>query len=254
MAGAQLIVDMGDDDLLDAWRTVIDVAGTGIAADLTLVGGLMVAVHARRAGVEMRRTTSDMDALVDYWTHRSALVDTRKALGSVGFQLIVSGEHAYRFEHTDGREVDIMVADHLPSRMRPRLAQRPAFAAPAGQQAINRRDTCTLTFSGGSMVTLGVPDELGALVAKGAAYTVDTRDRRRHLDDCAVLLACVTDASELDYDGMSPNDRRRIRAAIDQLADDSHTSWAGLDAADRERGLMNARLIGPAVGRVGARA
>lgn len=238
---------MGDDDLLDAWRTVIDVASTGIAENLTLVGGLMVAVHARRAGVEMRRTTSDMDALVDYWTHRSSLIDTRAALRGIGFELVESEEHAYRFEHTDGRKVDIMVADHLPSRMRPRLALRPAFQAPAGQQAINRRDTYTLTFNGGAVVELGVPDELGAIVAKGAAYIVDTRDRRRHLDDSAVLLACVTDASALDYAGMSPNDRRRIRATLDHLGNDRHPSWVNLDPADRDRGLMNAQLISGAV-------
>lgn len=51
-----------------------------------------------------------------------------------------------------------------------RLAQRPALEVPAGQQAIDRRDVYTLTFSSGRSVTVGVPDEVGALVAKGAAY------------------------------------------------------------------------------------
>lgn len=50
MAGGSLTVDMGDDDLLPAFRTVIEVASAGIGGKLTLVGGLMVAVHARRAG------------------------------------------------------------------------------------------------------------------------------------------------------------------------------------------------------------
>lgn len=130
MAGLELTVDMGDDDLLPAWRTVIDVAGTGISENLTLVGGLMVAIHGSRAGVAMRRSTDDMDALVDYPADRSSLAGTRAALAQIGFELVESEEHAYRFVHADGRKVDIMVADHLPSRMRPRLAQRPAFAAP----------------------------------------------------------------------------------------------------------------------------
>lgn len=147
----------------------------------------------------------------------------------------------------DGRKVDIMVADHLPSRMRPRLAQRPAFPAPGGQQAINRRDLYTLAFRGGARVEIGVPDELGALVAKGAAYLVDSRDRDRHLDDAAVLLACVSDASALDYGGTSPNDRRRIRAVLDHLVDERHASWLGLDTDARARGLMNAELIGGAL-------
>lgn len=248
MAGLELTVDMGADDLLPAWRTVIDVAGTGISENLTLVGGLMVAIHGSRAGVAMRRSTDDMDALVDYWADRSSLAGTRAALAQIGFELVESEEHAYRFVHADGRKVDIMVADHLPSRMRPRLAQRPAFAAPAGEQAIRRRDTYTLIFNGGARVVLGVPDELGALVAKGAAYLVDNRDRARHLDDAAVILASVSDASELAYDTMSANDRRRLRAILENLGDEGHSSWVNLDPANRERGLMNAALIAGAVG------
>lgn len=130
MAGLELTLDMGGDDLLPAWRTVIDVAGTGISRSLTLVGGLMVAAHGIRAGVVMRRYTDDMDALVDYWADRTSLTATRVALAKIGFELVESEEHAYRFVHADGRKVDIMVADHLPSRMRPRLAQRPAFSRP----------------------------------------------------------------------------------------------------------------------------
>ena len=198
MAGVELTLDMGDDDLLPAWRTVIDVAGTGISRSLTLVGGLMVAAHGIRAGVVMRRYTDDMDALVDYWADRTSLTATRVALAKIGFELVESEEHAYRFVHADGRKVDIMVADHLPSRMRPRLAQRSAFAAPAGEQAIRRRD--------------------------------------------------VTDASELAYDTMSSNDRRRLRTIFEQVGDELHSSWVTLDRADRERGLMNAALIAGAIG------
>ena len=247
MAGLALSVSMGDDDILPAWQTVIDVASTGIAKNLTLVGGLMVAVHARRAGIVMRRPTDDMDALVDYWADRGSLVGTQVALRSIGVELIPGGEQAHRFVNTDGRKVDIMVADHLPSRMRPRLAQRPAFRAPAGEQAIRRRDVYTLTFDSGAQVELGVPDELGALVAKGAAYIVDTRDRSRHLDDAAVLLACVTDASELDYAGTSANDRRRISALIEHVGAVEHPSWVNLEPSDRRRGLFNAALIGGGV-------
>ena len=184
MAGRSLTVDMGDDDLLPAWRTVIDVSGTGIAERLTLVGGLMVATHARRAGVTMRRPTEDMDALVDYRTDQSSLIDTKTALHGIGFELSADERHAYRFRHADGRKVDIMVADQ--------------------------------------------------------------RDRARHLDDAAVLLASVTDASEFDYAGMSRNDRRRLRTVVEHVGDESHPSWANLDGSDRERGLMNATLVGRA--------
>lgn len=209
----------------------------------------MVAVHRRRAGVVMRRSTDDVDVLVDFRANRSSLTDAAFALRGLGFELSAGErEPAYRFIHVDSRKVDIMVADHLPSGMRPRLQQRDAFAAPAGQQAIDRRDTYVLTFNGGASVTLGVPDELGAIVAKGAAFTVDQRERGRHLDDAAVLFACVTDASALDYDGTSRNDRRRIRALTSQISGPAHTSWTNLDPQDRERGQMNVALISGAIG------
>ena len=215
MAGRTLSVDMGDDDLIPAWSTVVQLAEDGISADWTLVGGLMVAAHARRAGVAMRRPTDDVDVLVDYRTNRASLALARAALRGIGFDLSGDERHAYRFRHADGRKLDLMVADHLPSRMTPRLDRRPAFSAPAGEQAIRRRDAYQLQFASGAGATVGVPDELGALVAKGAAWLVDRRDRERHLDDSAVLLASVSDASELDYPSMSKNDRRRIGAVIE---------------------------------------
>lgn len=243
MAGRTLAVGMADDDAIPAWQTVIDLAKIGASAEWTLIGGLMVAAHARRAGVIMRRPTDDVDVLVDYAANRSSLSNARATLARLGFHLSPDEQHAYRFKHEDGRKLDLMVADHLPSRMTPRLDRRPAFAAPSGEQAIRRRDIYNLQFSTGAVARAGVPDELGALVAKGAAWLVDRRDRTRHLDDAAVLLSCVPDASALDYESMSKNDRKRIRAVIAGLADLGHASWLNLDEADRERGQFTMTLI-----------
>lgn len=248
MAGRTLTVHMQDDDLIPAWGTVIELAATGIAGQWTLVGGLMVAAHAHRAGVLMRRPTDDVDALVDYMTNRSSLAEARAVLSAIGFQLSDEEQHAYRFRHEDGRKVDLMVADHLPSRMSPRLDRRPAFAAPSGEQAIRRRDIYRLEFQGGVVAEAGVPDEFGALVAKGAAWLVDQRDRERHLDDAAVLLACIHDASDLDYASASANDRKRIDAVTSVLAAESHPSWVNLDEPDRRRGLLNLALVRQALG------
>lgn len=243
MAGRTLTVEMGDDELIPAWKTVIELAEDGISADWTLIGGLMVAAHARRAGVVMRRPTDDVDALVNYLANRSSLVQARAALWRIGFELGTDEGHSYRFRHEDGRKLDLMVADHLPSRVEPRLDRRPALAVPSGDQAIRRRDTYHLHFTSGATAQICVPDELGALVAKGAAWLIDSRDRRRHLDDAAVLLACLSDASALDYESMSKNDRKRIHAVADELLDLGHVSWVNVDHADRERGAFNLRLI-----------
>lgn len=80
MAGRALTVDMQDDDLTPAWGTVIELAKSGISAQWTLVGGLMVAAHARRAGVVVRRPTDDVDVFVDFAANRSSLTEARAAL------------------------------------------------------------------------------------------------------------------------------------------------------------------------------
>lgn len=248
MAGRTLTVDMHDDDLLPAWQTVVALAQSGAAAEWTLVGGMMVAVHARRAGLVMRRPTDDVDAVVDLVANDMGLIEARLALHALGFELDTDGTHAYRFQHADGRQVDLMVADHLPRRVWARLARLPAFEVPAGEQAIRRRDVYRLNFRSGTAARMGVADELAALVLKGAAYRVDSRDRTRHLDDTAVLLACIEDASALDYASMSANDRRRIKATTDALVDDAHASWGSLDDADRHRGWVNLLLIRQTLG------
>ena len=58
---------------------------------------------------------------------------------------------------------------------------------------------------------LSIPDGLGALVLKGAAYMEDLRDRERHLYDAAVLACAVTDPIG-DRARMIGNDRKRIAA------------------------------------------
>ncbi len=58
----------------------------------------------------------------------------------------------------------------------------------------------------------------------------------------------MLDASELDYESMSKNDRKRILATTEELLDPAHVSWVNVDPADRERGMFNLRLILQALG------
>lgn len=69
----------------------------------------------------------------------------------------------------------------------------------------------------------GVPDALGALVLKGAAYTADTRDRGRHIHD-AVLARTVSNPV-IERERMIGNDLRRVQARWCVLQDRDHPSW-----------------------------
>src|SRR5664279_4251934 len=85
------------------------------------------------------------------------------------------------------------------------------FQVDGGTQALARAVILAVTSTGGTRYDFSVPDQLGALVLKGAACIVDQRDRDRHLYDAAVLAAGITDhASALVR--LKGTDGKRLRA------------------------------------------
>ena len=136
----------------------------------------------------------------------------------------------------------MMVADHLPSQLKPRFMMRPAFAVSAGEQSLRRRDTFVVT-STSRTVTLGAPDVLGALIGKGAASIVDSRDPGRHLDDAAVLLASIQSVGELDLSHLSANDRKRLTTVAGTLGGVAHPAWLALNEPQLAKGRRNLAAI-----------
>ncbi|WP_417219799.1 hypothetical protein [Arthrobacter sp.] len=102
----------------------------------------------------------------------------------------------------------------------------------------------------GTSATISVPDQLGALMLKAAAYLDDSRDRSRHPDDAAVLLATVEDPLTLkaQYKG---SDRKRINALLRALGDPHHTSWLTLDEGPRGQGQAALALLATGGGPAG---
>jgi predicted nucleotidyltransferase len=239
MAGQTHTVNIGDDDLLPPWTTVFDVAEAIDVDEWVLVGGRMVQLHARRASIPPPRATKDVDLVADVLTNRSSFMSIATSLGGFGFDVAVPDARnapVYRFIRGD-EQVDVMVADHLPSGIRPRLRQRPAFAAEGGAQALARRDSFIVTSSRGS-ITISAPDVLGALVGKAAAFVVDSRDRERHLEDAAVLMASIDSVGDLDLT-LNASDRKRLRVIASELTNVLHPAWLGLQDAQQARGQRN---------------
>ncbi len=244
MAGETHAVDIGDDDLLPPWSTVFDVIEATDTHDWVLVGGLMVQLHARRAGIPAPRATKDVDLVVDVVANNSGMTSIASALTRIGFEPVVPfsrKEPIYRFQR-NREQVDMMVADHLPSQLKPRFMMRPAFAVAAGEQSLRRRDTFVVK-STTRMVTLGAPDVLGALIGKGAASIVDSRDPGRHLDDAAVLLASIESVGELDLTHLSANDRKRLTTIASTLDEAAHPAWLNLSEPQRAKARRNLAAI-----------
>lgn len=149
---------------------------------------------------------------------------------------MLANEPIYRFSRGD-EQVDMMVADHLPSGMKPRLRARPAFAVDGGAQALNRRDTFVISSTSGTIMIV-TPDVLGALIGKGAAFMADQRDRGRHVEDAAVLLASIDSVGGLDLT-LNTNDRKRLRVLATDLKDQLHPAWLSLTEDASTRGFRN---------------
>ena len=149
------------------------------------------------------------------------------------------GPH-YRYERGE-EKVDVMSADHAAPQVRRALRGRPMFAVEGGTQALSRTLIYDVQTSSGRC-ELSVPDELGALVLKGAAHTVDARDAERHLFDAAVIAACIVDPVA-ERDRLRGSDRKRLVHLSGALADSRHGAWLVLDEPCRVAGQDALRIL-----------
>ena len=114
-------------------------------------------------------------------------------LNRLGYTLEKSIAHdapAHRFVRGK-QQIDVMIADHLAPATIPTIGGRKPFQVAGGTQALQRTVNCRMTADDDGPVLISIPNALGALVLKGAAYREDSRDKDRHLDDAVVLCATI---------------------------------------------------------------
>ena len=117
------------------------------------------------------------------------------------------------------------------------------FQVPAGTQALQRTVYCNVDVTvGGESILVSIPNALGALVLKGAAYREDSRDRTRHLDDAAVLAATIKDPLAVVPE-LKGSDRSRIIGLKTALDDPGHSSWLLIDDETARTAGMDALRI-----------
>ena len=209
------------------WPQLVEIVQAIPHTQWTLVGGLMVQLHAAYARLALTRPTRDVDMLLHIETGAATFNGVREELERLGYTLHepVGEGPVHRFVRgPDAAEmVDVMVADRLPPTLRPKVLRRAVFAVSGGTSALRKTVNCEVDI-GETTVTLSIPDVLGALVLKGAAYIEDNRDGDRHLDDAAVLACAATDPVG-DRGRMIGSDLRRVTALRKVLQDENHRSW-----------------------------
>ena len=169
------------------WPNAFEIAGVFPTEHWTLVGGLMVQIHSLVSGISIVRPTDDLDMLLHIEIATGLPAEAARQLGRLGYALqppLSRKAPAYRFTR-DHDVIDVMAADHAAPSRRETLRSSPMFAVDGGTQALQRTMICVVTDADGSQTRFSVPDELGALVLKAAAYIADARDRDRdrHLFD-----------------------------------------------------------------------
>ena len=226
--------------LMKPWDVVIELGDGLPEGSWALVDGLMTQAHAMIAGYQSRATVD-----VDVMASTSNISAVIKQLESMGFALKEPGLRGTAFHRmTRGALVaDILVANHLPSgKARSAKVNRwPMMEIADGAQAIERGMDLALIHEDGS-TRIRIPDLLGALVLKSAAYCADRRDRRRHLDDIALLASLVTDHKDC-IERLHGSDRRRLRTAAGALSDPNSSSWMRLNPEKRKAGQFTLAVL-----------
>ncbi len=226
------------------WNIVIDVAQSLPLGSWTLVGGLMTKVHALLEGYESRATV-DVDMLVDVMSSNANISRVVACLKEMSFKPQEPGFHHSPFYRMvrDDDIVDILLADHLPRGKAQRATYNgwPLMEVAGGAQAQERRFEVELAYEGGAS-RIFVPDRLGAIVLKCAAYMNDTRLRERHLEDIALLVSLPLDlATELER--LHGSDKKRLRAAAKALSDPNTSAWMLLPKDIRIQGMDNLEAL-----------
>ena len=225
MSGRRVDVALPSGGWIHPWPNVFEMAEAFGTAKWTLVCGLMVQAHAIAHGVPVGRPTLDIDVLLHVEIVSGVSADAAFALEQLGYTLRDPFERngvAYRFER-GGDRIDVMSPDH--ARPPASLRRRPMFVVDGGKQAVERAMTLGIDTGAGDVIELSVPDELGSLVLKGAAYLRDRRDRDRHLFDAAVLAACI-DNPIAERPRLKGSDSKRLRSLACALADPRPPSMA----------------------------
>lgn len=114
-------------------------------------------------------------------------------------------------------------------------------AIEGGTQALRRTIDARLDITAGRTTTVSVPSPFGAIVLKAAAYQTDSRDKGRHLQDAALLLAVIEDPY-VEREQFAGSDNARLQVLVRALPDDAR-EWRFLPPERRTDGQAALRIM-----------
>jgi hypothetical protein len=215
------------------WDLIVDLAGQLPPTGWVLVGGQMVMLHGLVAGRVATRASQDVDVLADLLTDDAGLARCVRAMRELDLEAQPDNSgKVYRFVRVrDNARADVLAPDHTPPRRRLRTVGGDTIRIEGGTQALRRAMTVRVV-KGDRAGLVPVPDLLGALVLKAAAWASDSRDRERHSGDAAFLVSLVADPLA-ERNRFAGSDRKRLLRLNQVLDDPDAAEWRRLgEAAD----------------------
>lgn len=224
----------------------------------TLIGGLMTQMHAIHRGVNAVRPTNDVDIVLHIETARGTPNVAATVLESLGYRIQESIDPRSNFAHrftrgethvdvvsssADEDVVDVVVADHAAPSVEEQMRRKDMVRVAGGTQALRRTANYELEIVAGELTTISVPRPYGAVILKAAAYLADSRDPGRHLQDAAVLLACIEDPFD-ELEQIAGSDGKRLGILSRELVE-AHPAWLLMPEADARRGQATLRVLNP---------
>lgn len=227
------------------WEAVLDLSDQELDG-WTLVGGLMVMLHAIEAGVSIGRATKDVDAVAASRAVANATRKLSSTLLALGWDLDAGrfkGERTgFRFER-DGLLFDVLAPDGLSERTDiTTVPPAQSITVAGGTRALQQTEHLAVRH-GDREGIIPRPDVLGALVIKSRAAVLDkgvssdpARRPERHAEDLAVLYACAGDPTAARA-ATAGKDVKHLRAAPEP-------TWEILPtASDRAAGQAAHRIL-----------
>lgn len=217
------------------WHSVGDLAEL-LPPDWTLVGGLMVQLHALERGLAEIRATTDIDVLGQARPpHRLTGMD--RALRDAGFEPRVPDPDGFSFRYErNGLIVDLLAPDGITPP--PRLdGSRKAVSVAGGSQALARTETVLLRIDGRTF-ELRRPTLLGAILIKARSLTRH-HDPESQREDLLLLLSLVPDPGATRAE-LKATERQWLRTVHDRLRFGEPTA---LTPAIARRAAQSYRLL-----------
>jgi len=230
-SGAAVVLPPLAGELDVLWELILDLAEHLPEHNWVLVGGQMVMLHALAAGRAPTRASKDVDVLADLVAAPASLAHCVEALQRLDLapEPDSSGK-VYRFRRDrDNATVDLLAPDHSPPRSRLRTMGGDTIRVEGGTQALRRALPLRVSKNGRSAV-VPVPDVLGALVLKAAAWAADSRDPERHSGDAAFLTSLISDPVA-ERSAFAGSDRKRLLLLDKVLGDPDAAEWRRLGEA-----------------------